>query len=383
MFDHSHYVPVIKWKRGEQRALEYLDHPLKNHMTPLLEITPIFFEEEEDEKSRSQKLDKELVNIGQDVRRCWNNDTPVFVDTIQLEVDDQLFMSTGKHFLEYVIEDIEAHGTPAIPVVNTAHYQPFWSSLENVLRQYGRGLCLRVKRGQLNNLGNLKNDIDLVINNLHLTPENIDLVLDFEYIGDDTPSVLFTNALMGIVQFPYLTQWRSFSLMGTSMPSSLRMKANTLGNLPRNEFDVYKQLVSIRGGLGRLPSFGDYTINNNTYTNFDPSMMQVAATIRYTTADKFLIFRGASTKGTANGGFQQYISLAQDVVKHPDYYGRSYSYGDGYIYDCAHQLNGVSTGSHETWRRAGVNHHLTLVINELANLHGSSTPGTPVASIRP
>jgi len=379
MFDHKHYVPVLKWKRGEQKALEYLAQPLKQYMTPIVEIPPISYGEVED---RSTILGSNLNGIGREVTQAWNSTAPIFIDCTQLEVDEQLSMSNGQHFLEYIIDDIENHGTIAIPVANLAHYDPFFDSLKDVITRYGRGFCLRIKRGELNDLNTLMRHINGLLAFMDLTPNDVDLVLDYDFVGDDTSSAVFSQIILNIIQFPHLTDWRTFSIIGTSMPAILRMRPNTLSAITRVEWEVYKHIIKFKNGLGRIPTFGDYTINNPTYGEFDPSYMQVAATIRYTVVnDNFLIFRGATTRGP--GGFQQYISLAKDVIAHPEYIGAGYSYGDQYIYDCAHQQNGVGTGSHETWRRATANHHLTLVINELANLHGSSTSGSPIASVHP
>ncbi len=38
MFDHTHYVPLLRWKRGERGALKWLEPTDKASMTPLLEL---------------------------------------------------------------------------------------------------------------------------------------------------------------------------------------------------------------------------------------------------------------------------------------------------------------------------------------------------------
>lgn len=40
MFDHNHYVPVLRWKQGEQRALQQLTPVVKSSITPLIELVP-------------------------------------------------------------------------------------------------------------------------------------------------------------------------------------------------------------------------------------------------------------------------------------------------------------------------------------------------------
>jgi hypothetical protein len=92
--------------------------------------------------------------------------------------------------------------------------------------------------------------------------------------------------------------------------------------------------------------------------------MTMSANIRYTVKDGFLVFRGYSVK---KHRWSQTRDLAQQVVKHPEYYGKDFSYGDEYIYKCS--LGEEGTGNAEIWRRIGANHHLTLVTHDLSNLH--------------
>jgi hypothetical protein len=40
MFGPEHYVPALRWKRGEQKALALLEAPEKNALTALIEIPP-------------------------------------------------------------------------------------------------------------------------------------------------------------------------------------------------------------------------------------------------------------------------------------------------------------------------------------------------------
>jgi hypothetical protein len=123
--------------------------------------------------------------------------------------------------------------------------------------------------------------------------------------------------------------------------------------------------------LSRLPSFGDYIISNPSYIEVDPRYIQMAAGIRYTVADKFLIFRGYSVRSPKHNGWGQTKGLCQRIIDHPKYLGQNYSYGDGYIYGCAQGTE--RTGNPETWRKVGTNHHLTLAVKEISNLHAAST----------
>jgi hypothetical protein len=74
--------------------------------------------------------------------------------------------------------------------------------------------------------------------------------------------------------------------------------------------------------------------------------------------------------------FEMYLANANLLSKKDKrFYGKDFSYGDNYInekgihYDrYIKDPNIKGTGSTETWLMAGINHHLTLVVNQIANL---------------
>lgn len=43
MFDHKHYIPVLRWKRAEWKALGELASGDRDYVTPFLELTPLSF----------------------------------------------------------------------------------------------------------------------------------------------------------------------------------------------------------------------------------------------------------------------------------------------------------------------------------------------------
>lgn len=44
MFNINHYVPVLRWKRAEEKALLELDNEVKSKLTPLIELIPRDFQ---------------------------------------------------------------------------------------------------------------------------------------------------------------------------------------------------------------------------------------------------------------------------------------------------------------------------------------------------
>ena len=62
---------------------------------------------------------------------------------------------------------------------------------------------------------------------------------------------------------------------------------------------------------------------------------------------------------------------AQLLCERPEYSGDNFSYGDKYIKEMISQYD--NPGSPTTWLKAGINHHMTFVVRQLATLAGTST----------
>lgn len=372
MFNHQQYVPILKWKRGERTALENITSTIKSNITPLIEIQPVPFDHKLGDFSKS--LDEHLGEVGQQVKDSWGQPTPVFVDLNTLYNNEDFTEDTlqsGKHFVESVIDDIESNGTPAIPVTGILRYKEFHQAIKDTNNKYNNGICIRLEEADLSDIPELRKNIDNLINSLQIKKDKVDIVLDYKQIIPQQEQTHLNNIILTIARLPHLLHWRTLTLASTAYPSNLRsIPTNSNGSLPRTEWNVYKVLRN--SGLARLPAFSDYNISIPNFINVDPRVINMAAGIKYTAGNEFLIFRGMGIK---NKGFGQMVQICQNVINHPYYLGINFSVGDKYIYDCANSL--CSTGNAERWVNVAVNHHLTLVVQDLSNLPVVSIVGSP------
>jgi len=365
MFNENHYVPIVRWKRGEQKALELVDTKLIEKMTPLIEIPPISWDFENEVPKKT--IDDHVRNIGDQISKVWGTNGPVFLDAYQVCIEDDEVMENGKHPLEFIIDEIQNEGIIAIPVTGSKRGFNYQNAVKSIIQKYNDGYCLRLEDDDFEDIDNV---VDWTTKFFAEEPENIDLVVDYKYINPKYESRMARLVAGSISAIPQLTKWRTLTFSGTAFPENLsEIQTGNDGSIPRTEWIIYKKLLN--SSLERYPAFGDYIISNPEYTEIDPRMMQMAANIRYSTDNEFLIFRGYSIRSKRYNGWGQALDLAKRVVAHSKFSGKHFSYGDEYIYNCS--IGNESTGNAETWRRVGTNHHLTLVINELSNLHASST----------
>lgn len=353
-FDRRHYVPVVKWKQGEQKALETLTPPSKERLTPLIEIPPIEWDFENDVPKKT--VDEHLVNFGETLQRSWPQ--RALIDLLFIHPSER--MASGLHPLAYVLQEARARRIPLVPVTNSERDADYNAEVVAADQKDHLGAAIRITERDFDTL---KPNLDSLLKALQMNPEQIDLVVDYGYVDPAflTRTSLFLTGL--IDNLPYLDEWRNVILCGTGFPKNLSdVSANTVDQIDRAEWIIWKRIMRV-GTVNREPIFGDYGISNPEPFEGDPRFINMSANIRYTAADKFIIFKGLITR---KYGSAQYHQLANQVVRHPEYSGRNFSAGDLYINDVAQNNDGP--GNATSWRKAGTNHHLTYVTNELSTV---------------
>lgn len=354
-------MPILKWKRGEQNALETLDAPIKESLTPLIEIAPIDWDYELDQPKKT--IDEHLRGIIDTFTRSWNSERPFFLDMLWIDPAER--MEDGEHPLTYILQNARENGINIVPVTDLRRDEAYQQEVRKALDEGKLGLCFRLTDDDFEDL---QTNIEHLLSIFEVSPPEIDLLIDYKYTNpsEKNKTYLFLTGLLNNI--PYCLEWRNIILAGTSMPADLsEIDSNTIGEIERSEWIIWNRLLNNINKFERLPIFGDYVIANPEPFDADPRMIRMSANIRYTSGDRFIIFKGLQVR---RYGSNQYHLLADQLVQHPEYRGPSFSAGDRYIYDVANNENGP--GNATKWREAGTSHHLTLVVNDLASLFYSS-----------
>jgi hypothetical protein len=361
-FDHRHYVPFLRWKQGEYLAMSRLSIPAKEFITPLIEVPEIGFDFEANTLARS--LDVHLSPFATRIRKHWQM-RPCFVDLNR--IDPSTMMADGRHPVIFVFADLRSKNCMAIPVIGINRNRQYKQAVQQVVSQDNHGLCLRVSIED-SAKENIKTSIDALLNKIGIDVIVCDLVIDLDAPNFD-PVDGFTTLVGEIVKaFPYLSKWRTFTIAGTSFPSSMAEITPGTGAIPRFEWLLYKRLVAIlKKARVRLPSFGDYVINHPDVLKVDMRIIKPSATVRYTIDDAWLIAKGSNVR---DNGFGQYRDLCKTIVKSGFFLGPKFSAGDEGIANCAAGTS--ETGNLSTWRRIGTNHHLEKVVRDISNFYGFS-----------
>lgn len=354
MFDHSHYVPVLRWKRGERRALKALDPVDKAAMTPLLEPLPGYMRLPR--RSVQSDAQDDLLVVVEQIADCWGSD-PIFVDPGM--VSDAPFRGTTRRNAERLFGELTASGVHAIPVTRPDRPASFQSAIRDIVQRLGMGAAVRVPVTSLRAQSAGRELRDLLAY-LGLDFESVDVIVEYGLVGVGDPPFSYVCH-----RLPEIHRWRTFTVLGGSFPPDL-MGFKTPGQYEqaREEWTRWAAEIAQAGGLPRRPSFGDYTIQHAIYYEPAPGA-NPSASIRYTAATYWVIMRGQGLRTPGSPGHAQYPANAELLCTRTEFCGPHFSAGDEYIWNVGSHKKG-GPGTPETWLRAGINHHLAFVTRQVS-----------------
>ena len=357
MITEKNYLPILKAKDGEFRAFSDITPEHKALLRPVLEIPPIPWDYESEEWSKS--ADEYLPPILDKIVKFWGTDLPVFVDGSWL--DPSARMETGLHPMTFIFDTLRSKGIYAIPVTGTARdeYNPdYQAAVRDIIIQDRRGVMLRLQDPDFIDPAT---QIGRFLKFHSLTSDSVDLLIDLGSIDPNSALTAQVVVKSVVKDIPHLRDWRSLVFAGSSFPLDLRdFGRNSTNAVHRAEWEIWLALRS--STLDRVPTYGDYTIAHPSLSEVDPRIMRISASIRYTLANQWLVFKGSDLRKAP--GYTQYRTLCTQLVGHGAFGAGVVSEADRQIQGCANGT--VSTGSPATWRRVGVARHLSVVCQAIS-----------------
>lgn len=351
------YLPILWAKDGEYGALRQLPSEVRECMTPLLEIPPVPWNYAEDRPDRT--IDQHLEKVASRIHKAWGIHDPVLLDFEWINPDERL--TDDSHPVTYVFGRARRLDVKLVPVVTLGRVAAYRTAVGATVRRDGRGVCLRLQPDDLTDR-QVSFKITDLLKDFGITPQMTDLLVDVR--GIDAGTLERTCALVREASeaIPQLNAWRSFALAGTGFPNTLAgLPPQDISRIARTEWALWRRLSRQRG-IRRVPIFGDYGISSPAPPDVDPRIMQPSASVRYTSDNEWVVVKGRNLK---DHGYAQFHDVCRRVLRVPEYSGQDFSWGDRYIYDCANRR--ASRGNLTTWRKVGTSHHLTFVVDQLAN----------------
>lgn len=235
------YLPILPARDGAFRAVASLSSIARSRLTPLFYIpapTP---------KDQSA-LDVYLAKCAQGIRGCQHTDFPVYVDVHDLAPD--LRTPHGEQPIAYLMEQLRMRGIRGIPVTGTetTRGMDYVHSIRDLRTNTMKGVCLRLAPDELAEPKLLYSSVSDLLGLLALEPAMADIVLDFEFVGQEHSRIegLRATALEALQAICKVGQFRNIVLCGTSVPENLNKGTHgRVVRVPRVELALWKQVIGI------------------------------------------------------------------------------------------------------------------------------------------
>ncbi|MEV0269623.1 beta family protein [Hamadaea sp. NPDC050747] len=360
----SHYVPVLQNKAGELEALRRASPDVWSHITPLINIVG-------PKKPRPNEVS---VQISFEALRSWAKrlasaigGRPFYLDILRLKPSTLLKSDNiefkgrrrarrRQYVLEQFYEFAQQQRLDFVPVYRTdLGNETYTRIVRRAVTEIGRGFALRYP---LLNTVSVLGPAELaikIVSDMGEQTRNVDLILDLEYIPAEA-DLDFDLTQQLVSSLSDSASWRNVILLGTSIPSSMScISEGSVGRIQRAEWALWKALRA--SGNPNLV-FGDYGIQHpKPPAEGGPGMR---ANIRYTSEESTIVARG---RQVLTEGKEEYRKLCRQLLRHDEYLGDDFSWGDSQIGACAD--GDTDPGSQNHWRAVGTSHHLAFVSGQL------------------
>lgn len=355
LFDDRHYVPILKGKMAEYDALATLGDLTKQRLTPVIEVIP----------PEKKGLEDHLLATIAKIQKAWGVDRRFFLDVPWIL--DTETVPDRRTAVAFLLDGARARGLQAIPVTTLNRGPAYNASVKDALAVDKCGMCLRLI-GKDFGRKDLQLQIDRLLKTLGTTVDATDLLIDFRSISEGQASALAAGAETLLNQVPNLAGWRTLTLAATAFPPNLSgVATGTMVTIERTEWLLWTTLRQRGPTLKRIPTFGDYAVEYpDLAVIVDPRVLRVSSQLRYAADQNWVVLKGTSIRSSSKRTPVRFPDLCRVLVKRAEYRGRSFSWGDRYIHDCAKDKDGP--GNPTKWRQVGTNHHLTFITDQIASL---------------
>jgi hypothetical protein len=354
------YMPQLKWKAGEVRALASTPSKLAERMVPLFKIVPGGGFDPIEKRNLSTVENIKL--FGRRITQAWGRRL-AFVDA---ELIDGERHSNGlqTHPLTELLERARLEGANVAPVVSVGASVSYAQAVRTFCVSHpGSPLCLRVRLQDLEEIASL-DELGGILEAFGSTPARTILLIDGGPIHVTEPAA-FTHLLAGHVgRLAPAGAWLRVFWSSTTFPDKPKLKAGETGRFTRSDWILYQAILASREEFATLPLYSDYALEYPG--QYEPLKVAPTAHFRYSTERDYLIFKGHTTRKPH--GYQAIFAVARSLLSSDDFQGAAFSAGDAYISALA--IPGARSGNASIWRWASTDHHFRMIHSSLGKHFG-------------
>lgn len=333
----KNYIPIFKSRDGELQALKMLSEESKTSVLPLLEI-----------------LDDRIEDTQTKLLDFWNFESnSIILDPFNVEDIDSYFD---------MLNTLISNSVNAIPVLGQNDDLIYQNRVKEFIHKHNSRVCIRINRAFFRPIV-LRAILLDILDSLDVDKDQIIVLFDVGVISEDNFDLCFNSSVEALTFYFRESFGLDTYVAGGSFPENLSpFIADTITRVPRLEWMLFNRLiVELKGIPGFNLKYGDYGIK---FPVHDATAARFSATcsIKYTSSDDFVIFRGQRPNTHPLGG-GQYNVKANELLNEREYDGANFSWADNEIEKIANRED--RPGNAGTWVKIGQNRHLEKILSLL------------------
>lgn len=329
------YFPLLKSKEGELKALSVLANPIKKDIAPIIELL-------------LEDYDTLLTSLTENWAFRGNE---IFIDSsIVLKIDPDMAA------LNTLLRGLKNASVNIVPVIELNSSDEYFELARTISAELETKVCVRIKnefaRPRLFNP--LLADL---LARLAIESTNVILLFDLGAVIEANYQNFANSVIANIKGLTNPSQWSQIVVASGSFPVDLGgFTANTRNLITRYEWSIWQEIQRDRE-LKKLVFYGDYGVKHPV---FEPSTQVFAssASIKYTTENSYLIYRGIRPQDHPDGN-GQYNQKSALLIADALYDGHAFSYADNEIHECAGRTD--KPGNAGTWVKIGQSRHIAKI----------------------
>ena len=345
------YSPIMRNRQSEMLALKHLYDFVRPNVVPLIDVAA-----PSRNKDRATAL-KYVENNMERVKKVVTGFPAVFVDSSELE--PQFRLSGDIHPLARAAASVSDAGVRVIAVTGLHRDSEHLSEALKIAKEQNLpGLCVRLDATDVSTATLTHKRLRALADAASLEPHDIYLLLDLQCLfGHDKEAV--SKQVLRFLKMLDSAEWAGILVGGYGFPDQLSSAygTNAQGYLRRIEQEVFHDAASLDMKTPRW--FADYTVLSPSAVELDGRLINkvMAPKALYALEHDWFVVRGGAFASHPDG-YEQYFSIADEIVALDEFCGADFSHGDRYIQD---RYNREGTpGSPGSWITACVNHHISF-----------------------
>lgn len=356
------YIPVLKWKQGEQGAVKPLSSAQRAQMLPIAELQDRTYDWKKQiyNKTWEEHLDKMALTT----RNAWGKSHEIAVDMNSATMPHLINKARRRHF-----SVLWAHGVQAVPVVGTYTAPTEVAELREVSDLHDR------KRWLLRYVFDQEAEVlpapqevaswyKSASKQLGVEHSQIDAVVDLGHVANWDVKALAPDIANIVRAVSELGHWRRVAVLSGAFPRNLAGYNRGTYQIPRIDWALYQEVRTLAKTSQQFPLYGDYGVSHIEAFDGDPRTIKMSVNLRYAHWDTWTVFKARSA---IDFGFEQYLELCKLLTALPVFMTAGFSHGDANYEEKATKV-GATPGNASNWRRDATNHHLHVVLHQLASL---------------